>query len=254
MNNTPAIFEDTLSVQLFECDFERRWKPAAFFQHLIELGTRHAETLGWGYDAMLDGGFFWVNARMKMRFFGYPRAGQSVRLRTWPKTIQQKIFFVRDFEVESESGQRLAAATCAFVVVNASTRRMSPLSALNIELPETAKRSALDEPLEKIAPLAETREALRVMPGYSAVDLLGHVNTSRYIEWLCDAFPFAMYREQQISWLQVTYEHEVLPGEEVSLRAGEYPGGQGDWYVQGLKITNGTRAFEAALGWEKKGD
>ena len=249
---TIQIFEESMHVPLFECDFTRCWKPAAVLQHLMELGTHHAETLGWGYDAMLAHGLFWVNARVKIRFFKYPHAGDAVRLRTWPKTIQQKIFFVRDFELENERGERLAATTCAFVAVNANTRRMSPLGALNIHLPSLPQRNALDETLEKITPLVEINERLRVRAAYSVLDVLGHVNNSRYVEWLCDAFPVKQYQEKQVAWLQVNYEREILPGEQTLILTGKYAGDDDVWYAQGIKEQEGARAFEAALGWETK--
>jgi len=71
-----------------------------------------------------------------------------ITLRTWPKTIQQKLFFIRDYEVLNASGKRIAAATSAWLVIDAAIRRMVPSKSAAINLPGSPDRIGLDEPLE----------------------------------------------------------------------------------------------------------
>lgn len=247
------IFEQTVRVNTFECDFNQRWKPAAFFQHLTEAAGVHAALLGVGLDAMLARNLFWVHSRMKIKFLGFPRAGEPVTIRTWPKTIQQKLFYIRDFEILDAAGDRLAAATSAWLVIDATSRRMLPPQSLSFDLPTLPTRAGLDEPLEKIAAPADGQERLSVQAAYSAVDMLGHVNNSRYVEWICDAFPLEAYRKSSLEWLQINYDREIRPGETAALLTRESPETPGLWTVEGVNRSNDTRAFESALQWRTTG-
>jgi len=243
------LYEQTIRIDTFECAFNRQWKPAAFFQHLTEAATIHATQLGVGFDTMFAQNLFWVHSRMKIKFHQFPHAGDTITIRTFPKTIQQKLFYIRDFQVIAGDGSMLAAATSAWVIINAATRRLAPPNSLNVNLPALSDRFGLDEPLEKLNISQGAEEKLRVRAGYSVVDLLGHVNNSRYVEWICDAFPIETFRQRTLDWMQVNYDHEVRPGEEVSVLANPIDG-DGTWALEGLNRSNDTRAFESVVSWK----
>ena len=186
---------------------------------------------------------------MKIKFLRLPHAGDTVLIRTWPKTILRRLLYIRDFEVLSVDGQRLIAASSAWVIINASTHRLASPKSVNLNLPALKDQIGLDEPLERIGLAENGVERLRVNAGYSSVDIVGHVNNSRYVEWICDAFPMAMYKEYKLDWMQINYEHEILPGEEVSILVNPIDHEPGLWALEGFNRTNGTRAFESLLHW-----
>lgn len=253
MSEFQKIFEVTERVNGYECDFSQHWKPAAFFQHLTEAASLHAERLGFGFDAMLEQDLFWVHSRMKIKFFEFPKISDLVTIRTWPKTIQQKLFFIRDFEVLNSAGGRIAAATSAWLVINATTRRMLPPQSLNFNLPKTPELDGLDEPLEKLGLTQSGEERLLVKAGYSAVDMVGHVNNSRYVEWICDTFSLDDYRRRSLDWMQVNYDHEIRPGEEVALLVNQPETMDANyWTVEGINRSNSSQAFECALHWRDR--
>jgi len=249
MTEPLLIYEKTIRVNGFECDINRRWKPAAFFQHLTEAAGRHADQLGCGFEAMFAQNLYWVHSRMKIKFFRFPLDGEQITITTWPKTIQQKLFFVRDYEIKAADGVMLAAASSAWLVINASTRRMIPPLSTNLNLPCLPEKVALDEPLERLAVENGGEERLHLQAGYSAIDMLGHVNNSRYVEWICDAFPMDTFQQHSLDWMQINYDKEIRPGEEVTVHtqnSGENPA---LWAVDGQNKSTGTRAFEALIRW-----
>jgi acyl-ACP thioesterase len=243
------ILEQSFSIHPIDCDFNREWKPAAIMQHLTEIAGTHAAILGVGFDAMLSNNMYWIHSRMKIKFFALPRANDAITIRTWPKTIHRRLLYIRDFEVLSGEGQKLIGATSAWVIVNATTRRMVPPKSVNLKIPEVKDPIGLDDPLDRIDLAEDGEERLRVRAGYSAVDIVGHANNSRYIEWICDAFPIDMFTHHKLDWLQINYEHEVLPGEEVAILV--YPTGQDPYLytLEGCNVSNSTRAFVALLCW-----
>jgi acyl-ACP thioesterase len=251
-SKTP-IYEVSHNVTFFECDFNGNWKPASFFQQLTELAAVHAGLLGFGYEEMLSQNLHWVHSRMKIKFLSFPHPGEQIVLRTWPKTIQQKLFYIRDFEVIDSGGNLLAAATSAWLVINSANHKLVPPQACSINLPGLPDRHGLDEPLEKIGLAGSLTESRRFTPAYSAIDMIGHVNNSRYVEWLSDSLPIDLFRTHTIDWIQVNYDHEVLPAEKVVVKTGTTPGQKNLWMAEGIKLDSGIRAFSAQVMFTENG-
>ena len=249
MHGDEIIYEKRERVNSFECDFQRRWKSSAIFQHLTEAATIHADQFGVGFDGMLSRNLFWVHSRMKIKFFTFPRAEEEITIRTWPKTIQQKLFYIRDFEILDNNEKQLAVATSAWLVMDATSRRMVSPHSLDFTLPSLPDRFGLDEPLEKLRFEKGGEERLRVHAGYSVVDMLGHVNNSRYVEWICDAFPLDMYQHHTLDWIQINYDHEIRPGEEVALFLENAPSDNHTWTVIGENLSRDEHAFESEVHW-----
>ncbi len=160
-----STYEETLTIPTYECDADLRWKPSAFLQHMTAAANKHIDLLGEGYQALLDQGLVWVLSRMKLHFLRFPRVEEQITIRTWPKTIQQKLFFIRDYEIRSAEDELLTAATSAWLMMNMQTRRLVAPSALQLNLPQNPDRQALAEPLEKLTPPADGEERLRLRAG-----------------------------------------------------------------------------------------
>jgi acyl-ACP thioesterase len=247
------LTEDT-HVKSYETDFQRTWKPSAMVQNLLEAATLHAARLGYGFDGLIARDMIFVLSRLKVKFVRFPAMSQAVTITTWPKGIQQKLFFMRDFEVCSAEGETLAVATSAWLLIDPTTRRMLPPRVLTIPVPDNHGFSALDEPLEKIMPPDEAPVVIKRTAAYSAVDMLGHANAARYVEWICDCFSPDDYRSRQMAWLQINYNHETRPGETLSLRAAPEGQDTARFYLAGDNQNTGLRAFDAEVGWLPKTD
>lgn len=252
-NDNPSFstFEETIRVPGYECDFNQKLKPAAFFRYLTEAAGVHAIRLGAGFEAMHERNLFWVHSRMKIKFLRFPKIGECITLRTWPKTIQQKLFFIRDYVVLDEAGEKVALASSAWLLIDSVSRRMVPSLSAGIELPSNPDLIGLDEPLERLG-LAQNGEIqLSRTASYSSLDLLNHVNNSRYVEWICDALPTDLINQNEMDWMQINYDHETRPGEEVSVFLNPVPSDPSLWALEGINQSDGQRSFEALVCWKK---
>jgi len=86
--------------------------------------------------------------------------------------------------------------------------------------------------------------------GYSAIDLVGHVNNARYIEWVCDTFPIDWHLSHQLEALQINYDREVHPEDEVSVKVAPLNGQPGAFALSGQNLTQSTEAFTASVSWK----
>jgi medium-chain acyl-[acyl-carrier-protein] hydrolase len=244
------IWTSETTVKGYETDFRQCWKPASFFQSMQAAAGEHAEHLGVGFEAMFAQNMVWILSRAKIVFLDFPRLKERVIFETWPKGMQQKLFFMRDFSITAGDGRQLALASTAWLLVNPTARRMLMPSALKGELPDNHGRFALDEIIDRINPPDGMPERLATHASYSAVDMMGHVNNARYVEWISDCFTQEEYAARRLHWLQINYNNEIRPGERVQLNAAPKTGEEQTWLVQGVNQASGARAFEAAVGWQ----
>lgn len=242
-------FEET-RVKTYETDFQHRWKPACFFHTMQEAASHHASHLGFEHEEMMRNDRVWILSRVRIRFHAYPTVNDVVKVETWPKGLQQRLLFMRDFIFTGASGSALAEASTAWLLVSPSSRRILPPHSLPGNLPDNGGRAALAEPLDKLNPPDDLPQRQVFSAGYSAIDLMGHVTNARYLDWISDAFTMEEHAAHRLVELQINYTSEVLPGEQVAVRAGPLGDNPGHWWVQGLHQANAARAFEALLKFE----
>jgi acyl-ACP thioesterase len=244
------VWTEEIRIKSSETDFQQKWKPAYVLQALLEAAGNHANYHGFGFYGMLDQDIAWVLSRLKIRFYDLPTMGEPVIIQTWLKGIQQKIFFMRDFKLDRPDGRPVAVASYAWLIINLKTRRLLPPQSVNMTFPYMNDMVALDEPLEKIGVPDDLPERMTVDANYSTIDVLGHVTSTRYVEWICDCFSLDEYRSRSLDWLQVNYVNESKPGERLAIAAGPDATNPANWLVKGTNLNSGQRAFEAALGWK----
>lgn len=247
-----TIHQLKMTVKSSETDFQSQLKLSNLFLWLQDAASDHADSLGWGYDDLTRKEQAWVLSRIKVRFFDFPRLGDTVTVKTWPKGFQQKVFFMRDYLLTGEDGRQLAAATSAYLVIDTRTRRMVMPNTVGLVMPDNGGLSAIDEPLEHVTAVEPLQECYTVHAGYSMVDILGHVNNARYIDWITDCFSLEEIGAHCSGWLQVNFLNEVKPGESVTLFRGERPKRPNIVFVGGTNQKTGAKAFEAELGWDER--
>lgn len=245
------IWNETTTVKPYQSDFLGRWKPHCFFQAMQTAATHHANQLGLGYHAMMERETVWLLARLKLHIWRNPVVGETVKVQTWPRGLQQKIFFMRDFFLFDEQEEKIAAATSAWLLVHAGERRiLKPDPVTLAGLPDNRGRLALEERLDKIHLPDPMTSQFNLRARYADIDLMQHVNNTRYIEWASDCFDMETHRTRQVQSIQINYASEVKPGDEVLVRLGT--GQDGAHTISGENQTTGARAFEVVWRWKEK--
>ena len=138
------------TVETQNVDFLGLWRPSRMLEHLIDTASKHAAILGYSYEDLVQQRIVWVLSRLNVRFYRRPGIGEEVSTRTWIKGIQQKLFFLRDFEMKDKAGERVLAASFAWLLIDTGTRRILPAASMRVTLPDPEGQSALQESLEKL--------------------------------------------------------------------------------------------------------
>jgi len=230
----------TIDIQISDCDLSGRWRPAAVQCKLLEMGEEQAASFGLSYAELLGRGMCWVLYRYRINLRAVPRAYDAVRATTWPGIVEGPIF-PRYFTLEKD-GERIGEAVTAWVLIDVEKRRPLRPSALEGELPTSEIPPPL--PLPGALRIENAPHVTDRQVRYADIDIIGHMNNAKYLEWACDLLPLERLRRAGIRKWQINYVAEALPGETLSLFMREEAD---DAYILGRKGQDGRVAFEAKI-------
>jgi medium-chain acyl-[acyl-carrier-protein] hydrolase len=173
-------------VRGFDCGYGGPFTPLALANFLQEAAGVDATRRGFGMGDLAAAGHTWMLSRFDMRIDGLPRAGDRVKVSTWPAGCE-RLFALRDIVLKAEDGTSLVRAVYAYLVVDVAARKpLRPERAFDAELLGPAEHAIGDprlgtQALETVEPAYE----LRARPRH--IDHNGHVNNAHIVDWLVDA-------------------------------------------------------------------
>jgi len=237
-----------ITVPCYQTDHSFCLKPASFMDMMQELAYRAAKALGFGYEALHVHGIAWVLSRMHFHFYDAPKWRDDVKLETWHKGLDG-LFFLRDFNLSSGDGTRLAACTSSWLVLRTDTRHLVRSDELlGLVSPDTqCQDDAIPEHCGKIVMPkdVEVEKIVTHRVAYSDVDIIGHTNNASYIVWAMDAIPSSETFGRRVADVQINFNKETRPGEDVDICIAK----EGNaYFVEGL--SEGRPSFICRIEFE----
>ncbi len=209
-------YSETFLLRTTHCDLSGAWRPSDILATLQELAGMHAHLLGCGRERLIQDNLVWVLSRTELVMDRYPCAGETVRVETFPMA-NKRWFFPRYYVLYDAAGQVIGKAGTLWLLMDFVARKMAMPQAALASLPDN---SDLQAPLDMPGniPLLESPAVFSLrQPQYTEIDINGHVNNTRYADWLCNGLGIEAMKDQEIAHLLIHYTREVLPGAEVRL-------------------------------------
>jgi len=207
------IFED--SYRLRAADFDRwtRLRPSSVLDMFQDIAGRHANALGVGISPLMEKNLVWVIVKMRFRMLKSCRMYDSVRVRTWPLP-PERIGYRREYLITDNSGETVAEGSSEWVLMDITNRKI--VAPGNIyPLSDYCMDTAFPERFPRLRSFEPNMEPHVFMPLWSDFDMNGHVNNTKYANYVFDALtPGA---DEVFRSLSIEYHREVLPGEELHI-------------------------------------
>ena len=185
---------------------------ANYFQ---EMAYHHANQLGFGYDDMTERKTMWVLSRMKIRIDRYPVWDDQVSVETWHRGME-RLFGLRDFRLRNIEGEVLGVASSAWLILDSESRR--PIRPAEGVLSQNMGSDAVfEEKLDKIPAPEQMVELANRQVQFSDLDIVGHVNNVKYMEWCIDTLMADGSVNKEIRELEINFMHEALLGDTISI-------------------------------------
>ena len=238
------MHKEKVLVTSIDVDNHLNLKVSSIFKFMQMVSTNHSEELHIGQKDTIDQGICWVLIRMKVEIYKYPKMNDEIIVATHPGEID-RFLFPRFYEIYDKKGNLLIAGSSIWVLVNMSTRRVvvKPFEGRTFK-GETCKD---DIPLPEKIELGELPKYEDRKVRYNDIDLNGHLNNVKYIEYVVDTRSKEFYDEYQIESVVVNYDKEVREGQTIAL----YVDGKSDFQVKG--VVEEKTSFSAKVGVRKRG-
>ena len=215
-------YAETFALRTCHCDMYGEWRPGAILESMQETAGAHCARLGIGRDVTDALGIAWVLSRSHVALERVPRIGQTVTVETWPLPSKH-LFFPRANAFRDAEGRQIGAATSLWVLLDVASRRIVSSEEVLAHLPDN--RDLPGGMPGNVRALAGEAETGAFAPAYSDFDVNGHVNNTRYLDWTCAALGFETMAAARVKAFSVSYDREILPGEEVQTELVRADGG-----------------------------
>lgn len=216
-NSSKEFLIKKIPIASYFTDLSGELSIPSLFLLFQEVAWEHASINGFGYNDLDNQGLFWVLSRIHTEINEMPKWTDSVVLTTWPSGTEGA-FALRDFTVENEDNKRLISATSSWLIVDIESRRPKRPNTFKERMPLCENFRATNGNAPKIKASSGTPfSSYQIMPRIADIDVNGHINNTKYIEWAINSFPMDFYLKNRICGLSINYLAEGFCDEMCSV-------------------------------------
>ena len=221
-----------------------RMTPSSILLMIQEVAGKHCTALSVDYDTLAKRRMFWAVTRHRVQVSRMPRLGETIRVETWPMPTT-RVAYPRSVVAYDAAGNECFRAISLWVLMNLDTRSMilpgkSGISVVGslrgLELPSPGSLALMDH--------TQTRQR---QVCFTDLDRNGHMNNTRYLNWVSDLLPSAFHQEHEVKEFTICYHAEAREGQLLDL-SWDFP--QEDCLQVDARRTDadqGERVFSARL-------
>ncbi len=189
-------------------------KPSMLLFFCQDVAGHHCHILGADYDTLAQKNLIWAIIRQKVQITRLPRSGETIRIETWPmpttRTCYPRSTVAYDFE-----GKELFRSVGLWVLMDATSRAMILPGKSGVTVQGLLTGTELTTPGSLAPHELEQRASRRVC--YTDLDRNGHMNTTKYLEWISDLLPSSFHQENKPLEFTVCYHAEAREGQQLHM-------------------------------------
>jgi len=208
------VYTQTFTLSDLHLDCFRRLKPSVMLYFIQEVAGQHAAILGTGWETLHEKDLFWAIIRHRIHIERMPEAGETITLKTWPMPTT-RVAYPRATEARDEKGNLLFRSIALWVLMDTNTRAMVLPGRSGVTVNGSLQGDELETPPS--LPPKTWEQAVCRAAGYTELDRNGHMNNTRYLDWVDDLMPVDFHKEHPIRNLLLCYLSEARAGQQVSL-------------------------------------
>ena len=208
------IYTQSFEITDLHVDCFGRLLPGKILFLMQEVAGNHFTQLSMDYDALAERGLFWAITRNKVQITRLPMRGETIRLETWPMPTT-RVAYPRSIVAYDESGNEVFRSITLWVLMDLGNRSMVLPGRSGIEVAGTLRGNELASPLGLPAKALANRLCRTV--NFTDLDRNGHMNNTKYLDWIYDLLPAQFHREHSIREFTLCYLSEAREGQELML-------------------------------------
>ena len=189
-------------------------KPSAILFYAQEVAGAHCKALALDYDTLAKRRMFWAVIRHRVQVTRMPKLGETIRVETWPMPTTRAAY-PRSVVAYDENGNECFRSISLWVLMDLDTRNMILPGKSGIVVSGTLRGTELALP-NGLVPKPMTNGRSRDVC-FTDLDRNGHMNNTKYMDWIDDLLPSAFHEEHPVKEFTVCYHSEAREGQNLAL-------------------------------------
>lgn len=239
-----TVFKENYHVDLRDVDFQKQLKLSTFFSYFQDVASLASDNLGFGIQTLEQKfGVAWILMRIRVDIIRTPVWDEEITIETWPLE-PKKLEFARDFIVRDQKGKIIVRAVSTWVIMDLKQRKLKRTAFIGFTSPEVISKRAIDCQLGKLKHSGNLEVSYKKVIGYSDIDFNGHLNNSKYVDFIMDCFDMDEHERHGVETMEVNFMNEAVAGDTLVLYKEAYPDGN-QVYIEGLNEQDQRVVFKA---------
>jgi acyl-ACP thioesterase len=209
-----SVFKKTYTVETIHLDRFGAVKPSVMLYFAQEAATGHCDLLALDWDTLAKKHLFWAVIRHRLQVSRPAVAGDVLTVETWPMPTTRSAF-PRATVAYDQNGNEVFRCISLWVLMDTETRAMVLPGKSGITLTGLIRGNELSVPSSILPKAAQCRCSRTV--GYTDLDRNGHVNNTRYLEWMDDLLTSDFHRAHTLKELSVCYLSEAKEAQQIQM-------------------------------------
>ena len=215
-------YSQTFTLSDMEVDCFGKLKLSALLYFAQEVAGKHCIQLGADYETLSKKNLFWAVTRHRVQITRLPVRGETITVQTWPMPTT-RVAYPRSMVAYDAQGNELFRSISLWVLINAESRAMVLPGKSGVDVAGTLTGTELAAP-KSLAPAAAGATAHRTVT-YSCLDRNGHMNNTRYLDWVDDLLTSDFHRSHSAREFVICYLNEAMEGQQICLNWALSPEG-----------------------------
>ncbi len=212
-----GIYEEEKMLFSSHCDMFGRWKISDILISMQEIAGISAHYMGAGRETLIHHGIVWVISRGYVTMERYPNFLDTVKIKTYPKG-PKGVFFPRFFTFEDvKTGETLGCASTSWLLFSLEHRRVLRPQNIPVSFETDESLQNILPPPEKIVTPQDMEHKTTRTVLFSECDINGHMNNSKYAEYVLDLLPIEYLEKKMPKELTINYNAEAMLGTQVEM-------------------------------------
>lgn len=190
----------------------------ALLEAFTNITNIHGNMMGQGTDDKVSSHLSWIVLNWKVQVFKRPKVCEYILVKTWAQQYT-RLQANRDYDVFSESGEKIAQATSVWAAVDTESKRLVRISSETMDVYDCEPEHQ-NFPNFKFQRIGKTTAPIlsfqTVRIHKSMIDCNNHVHNPAYLDLAAEVLP-APLDTFLFDNVEVSYRREIPPGETVVL-------------------------------------
>lgn len=215
--NFTSIYSHEWEINFTQCAPNGYLKYVDLCNLLQLTAAEHSILGGLSFNDMQEHHQAWVLSRIRVEIEALPKWMDKVVVKTWIELLDGNKS-IRNIEMYLD-GKKIVGATTYWAVLNTKMRKSEPLALPHEHFEKYTDRKATSQSFSRINVLQETEKIADRTVVLSDLDIVNHVNNTKYLEWCLDTLNPKTILKQEIKNLEMNFLRELNWNDKVELHS-----------------------------------